>query len=141
MKKVTMLLACVLVLAQGNAFAHEGETHGKKHTQDAQMDKLHKMMPLYVQAQLRISQALEKGDAAAVEAEAGKILATIPDLKKSKPHKNLKQLDRFKKIADAFNADVTATAAMAKKGDLAGAGAAFRKAEHKCAECHAKFRD
>jgi len=35
--------------------------------------------------------SLVKGEVAAAETEAGKILAAIPDLKKSKPHKNIKQ--------------------------------------------------
>ncbi|WP_246560137.1 cytochrome c [Geobacter grbiciae] len=96
---------------------------------------------MYAQVQAKINSALERGDATTVEAEAGKIAATIPDLKKAKPHKNLKKIDTFKKIADAFSSEVTATAALAKKGDLAGANAAFKKAEGKCSECHAKFRD
>lgn len=144
MNKRFLTIAASLIGAffvfQGAAFPHEGEKHVKKHT-DAQMDKFHKIMPMYAQAQAEINGALEKGDAAAVEAGTEKILATIPYLKKSKPHKNLKKLDTFKKIAGAFNADVAATAAMAKKGDIAGAKDAFRKAGEKCDECHAKFRD
>lgn len=140
MKKAIIHVACVLVLLQGGAFAHEGEKHGTKH-QDAQMDKFHKMMPMYAQVRAKINGALKKGDAATVESEAGKILATIPDLKKSKPHKNLKRIDTFRKIADAFGTEVTATAALAKKGDIAGATAAFKKVEEKCDECHSKFRD
>lgn len=138
--KAIMLAGCILVLLQGSAFAHEGEKHGEKH-HDARMSKLHKMMPMYAQVQAKINGALERGDATTVEAEAGKIAATIPDLKKAKPHKNLKKIDTFKKIADAFSSEVTATAALAKKGDLARANAAFKKAEGKCSECHAKFRD
>lgn len=142
-KRFSTIAACLIgafFVFQGAAFAHEGEKHGKKHN-GAQMDKFHKIMPMYAQGQAKINGALEKGDAAAVEVEAEKILATISDLKKSKPHKNLKKLDTFKKIADAFNSDVAATAAMAKKGDIAGAKDAFKKAGEKCDECHAKFRD
>lgn len=135
-----MLVACVLVLIHGGAFAHGVEKHGKKHS-DAQMDRFHKMMPMYAQGQAKINEALDKGEAAAVEAEAQQILATIPDLKKSKPHKNLKKIATFKKIADGFGTDVKTTAEMAKKGDFAGARAAFRKAEERCNECHATFRD
>lgn len=133
-------MVCVLAMIHGSAFAHGVEKHGKNH-RDAQMDRFHKMMPMYAQAQAKINEALNKGDAAAAEAEAEKILATIPDLKKSKPHKNLEKIATFKKIADAFGADVTTTADMAKKGDLAGAKTSFRKAEERCNECHAKFRD
>lgn len=140
MKKTTMLMVCALALIHGSAFAGGGEKHRTKHS-DAQMDRFHKMMPMYAQVQAKVNEALEKGNAAAVEAEAEKILATIPDLKKSKPHKNLKKLGTFKKIADAFSADVKTTADMAKKGDLAGARASFRKAGERCNECHAKFRD
>lgn len=133
-------MVCVLAMIHGGAFAHGVEKHGKHH-RDAQMDRFHKMMPMYAQAQAKINEALNKGDAAAAEAEAQQILATIPDLKKSKPHKNLKKLGTFKKIADAFGTDVKTTADMAKKGDFVGARAAFRKAEERCNECHAKFRD
>lgn len=140
MKKTTLLMVCVLTMIHGGAFAHGGEKHGTNHS-DAQMDRFHKMMPMYAQAQAKINEALNKGDAAAAEAEAQQILATIPDLKKSKPHKNLKKLDTFKKIADAFGTDVKTTADMAKTGDFVGARAAFRKAEERCNECHAKFRD
>lgn len=140
MKKATMLAACILLLTQGGALAHEGEMHGKKH-RDTRMDKLHRIMPMYAEAQTKINGALEKGDATIVEAEAGKIAETIPDLKKAKPHKNLKKIDTFKKIADAFGSKVTATVALAKKGDIAGAKTAFKKAEEKCNECHATFRD
>lgn len=140
MKKTAMLVTCVLVLTQGGAFAKEGKKHGNGH-HDAQMDRFHKMMPMYAQSQAKINGALEKGDAATVESEAEKILATIPDLKKSKPHKNLKKIDAFRKIADAFGADIEATAALAKKGDIAGARTAFKKAGERCDECHSKFRD
>lgn len=99
------------------------------------------MMPMYSQAQARIIEALSKGDAAVVRSEAGKILATIPDLKKSRPHKNLKEIDKMRKIAEAFEADVRSTVASAEKGDLTRAGAAFSRARKRCDACHAKFRD
>jgi len=140
MKKATMLMVWAFLLTHGSAFAHGGEEHGTNHSA-AQMDRFHKMMPMYAQVQAKINEALEKGDTAAVGVEAEKILATLPDLKKSKPHKNLKKIDTFKKIADAFGADVRTTANMAKNGNLTGAGVAFRKAEERCKECHAKFRD
>lgn len=134
-------LLCTLLSLHGGAFAHEGEQHRKKHKVDPQMEKLHKMMPLYAQAQAKINEALEKRDAATVEAESGKILATTPDLKNIKPHKNLKQMKTLREIASAFEGDVKATAAGAKKGDFAAAKAAFTQAQKRCDACHAKFRD
>lgn len=141
MKKVMTTMACAILLVQGGAFAHEGEKHQGKQKDAAQMNKLHKMMPMYAQIQAKINEALEKGDKAAVEAETGKILATTSDLKTAKPHKNIKQIAAFRKIASAFAGDVKATAALAKKGDFTGAGAVFANAQKKCDECHAKFRD
>ena len=140
MKRVLAAMACVVLLLQGAAFAHEGEKHQGKHKEDARMDKMHKMMPEYARIQARITEALDKGDAAAVEAETGKILATIPDLKKAKPHKNLKELATLRKIASTFEEEVKATAALAKRGDIAAAKAAFANVRKKCEECHAKFR-
>jgi len=105
------------------------------------MQKLHKMMPMYAMALSKLEAALEKGDLPAVESEAGKILATAPDLKRAKPHKNIKQLKTFRSIAAGFEKDVKETAELAKKGDFANARIAFQKAETKCATCHAKFRD
>lgn len=140
MKKAAAITICALLLCQGGAFAHEGEKHGKKPKADAQMQKLHDMMPMYAVALSKVEAALEKKDPVAVEAEAGKMLATAPDLKKGKPHKNLKQLKTFKSIAAGFESDLKETVELAKKGDFTKARDAFKKAEAKCAECHAKFR-
>ena len=52
------------------------------------MDKLHKMMPMYAQSQAKINEALLNEDVETVKNETGMILATIPDLKNAKPHKN-----------------------------------------------------
>lgn len=141
MKKPAATISCAILLIAGVAFAHAGEKHQGKHKEGAQMDKLHKMMPAYAQAQAAINEALEKGDKAAVEEQTGKILATLPDLKKAKPHKNPGALKTMRKIASAFEEEVKSTAALAKKGDFAGARASFVKAQKKCDECHAKFRD
>jgi len=153
MKRIVILAACSQLLLQGASYAHEaekhptghrsqsGEGHATGHHEDARMKKLHEMMPMYAQAQARIIGALEKRDAAVVESEVGKILATIPDLKKSRPHKNLKEVSKLRKIAGDFEADIRATAASAKKGDFAGAGTAFSRAQKRCDACHAKFRD
>ena len=108
---------------------------------DEEMARQHRMMGMYAQAQAKIAGALEKRDAATVETETRKLLATIPDLKKAKPHKNLKERKIFQKIASAFEGDVKTTSALAKKRDFPGAKAAFTKAQKRCDECHAKFRD
>lgn len=140
MKRITAVTICAFLLIQGGAFAHEGAKRTKRHGTNAQMQKLHDMMPMYAMALAKLEAALEKRDAAAVEAEAGRMLATTPDLKKGKPHKNLKQLKTFRSIAAGFESDLEETVELVKKGDFAKARAAFQKAEAKCAECHAKFR-
>lgn len=139
--KRTVIVISAILLIQGWAFANEGENHSKNHKKDVQMDKLHKMMPMYAQAQANINEALINGDAATIKKETGKILATITDLKNAKPHKNIKQISAFRKIASAFAGDVKKTAAMAKTGDFAGAKDAFQFAQMRCNECHEKFRD
>lgn len=140
MNRVAAITICALLLFQGGAFAHEGEKHEKKQKTNAVMQKLHDMMPMYGMALANVEAALEKKDSVAVETEAGKMLATTPDLKKAKPHKNLKQLKTFRSIASGFESDLKETVALAKKGDFTKAKDAFKKAEAKCAECHAKFR-
>lgn len=139
MKRVAVTI-CAFLMIQGWAFAHEGEKHAKSQKSDEQMQKLHDMMPMYAMALAKLEAALEKGDLTAVETEAGKLLATTPDLRKAKPHKNLKQLKTFRSIAARFEGDLKETVELAKKGDFARAKTAFGKAEAKCAECHAKFR-
>lgn len=140
LKKISAITACLLLLAHGGAFAQEGGKHKKGHTANARMQKLHDMMPMYGVALSKLETALEKGDPAAVETEAGKMLATTPDLKRAKPHKNVKQLAKFKSIAAGFENDLKQTVEIAKTGDLQKARGAFKKAEEKCAECHALFR-
>ena len=140
MKRVLVLLSCVFLLDEGASFAHEGEAHGK-HMADANMAKMHKMMPNYAKFQARINAALEKGDVATIAKETGYLLSTSGDLKKAKPHKQLKELKEFHKIADDFEKDVKNTAELAQKGDLNGAKASFANARKRCDACHAKFRD
>lgn len=125
----------------GQAFAHGTEEHGKMKPADAQMNKLHAMMPMFSVASANLETALEKGNISAVEAEAGKILAGLPDLKKSKPHKNVKQRKKFVDFAINLDKAVTSTVDLAKKGDLASAKVAFKNVEKICVACHAKFRD
>jgi len=125
----------------GVVFAHGTEQHGKTTPADAQMKKLHAMMPMFSGASANLEAALEKNDAVTVEAEAGKILKSLPDLKKSKPHKNVKQRKVFVELATSFEKTVVLTTELAKNGDFVGAKAAFKKVEDACAACHAKFRD
>lgn len=141
MKRVVIILICAFLPIQGGAFAHEGENHGKEHKSNAQMQKLHDMMPMYAVALSKVEAALEKGDPAAVETEAEKMLATVPDLKKAKPHKNIRQLNTFRNIAAGFEKDLKETVDLAKNGNFVKAKTAFQRAEAKCAACHAKFRD
>jgi cytochrome c556 len=114
--------------------------HGGMHM-DEPMAAQHRLMAIYAQALAKINAALQKGDAALVKTETRKMLATIPELKKLTPHKNRKGQKAIGRIAAAFEADLKTTSARAAKRDLAGAREAFRKAEEKCAACHAKFRD
>ncbi len=105
------------------------------------MKKMHHMMPRFSAAAASLEAALAKEDLTAAEAEANKILSALPDLEKSKPHKNLKEGPRFVELAKKEKLAVATTMDIAKKGDFAAALAAFKKAEAVCAECHAKFRD
>jgi cytochrome c556 len=140
MKRIVALTGCAFLLAQVGTLAHEGEKHGKAHKVDERMQKLHDIMPMYSMSRATLEAALEKGDLAAIEMEAMKMLATTSDLNKAIPHKNLKQLKLFRSISAGFESDIKELVVSAKKGDLARSRAAFRKANDKCTECHAKFR-
>ena len=123
------------------AFAHGTEDHGKTSSPDAQMKKLHAMMPMFSITTATLETALDKGDANAAEVEAGKIVAALPDLKKSKPHKNTNQKKKFMAMATRLETAVNTTVKLAKMGDYAGARRSFNKLEEACAACHAIFRD
>jgi cytochrome c556 len=138
---VIICLVLVMSALYGVAFARGTEMHGEMAKTDMQMHKLHAMMPIFAVASARLKLSLEKGDVTAVAAEAGKILSALPDLKKSQPHKNVNQREKFVEFATNLERTVTTTVSLAKKGDLAGARAAFKKAEETCAACHAIFRD
>jgi len=142
-KNTAILLACLMLALSGSgqASAHATEKHGKPKRANAQMKKLHDMMPMFSVATAKLEAALDKGDAAAVETEAGRILTALPDLKKSRPHKNLKQRAKFVALAQQQEEAVVAVRDLAKQGDFSGAKAAFKRVEETCAECHAKFRD
>ena len=138
--RCAIAVICLVLGAYGQALAHGTEKHGKAAPADAQMKKMHDMMPMFSLASARLETSLEKGDTAAVESEAGKMLAAIPDLKKSKPHKNIKQRKEFVELATKMERNLISTVELAKSGDLAGAKTAFKKVEEICAACHAKFR-
>ena len=138
---IILSLALGSLTLSGVAFAHGTEKHGKTAPVDAQMKKLHAMMPIFSVTTAKLEAALEKGDVIAVEAEAGKILVALPDLKKSKPHKNINQRKKFVELTSSFGTAVTSTVGLAKKGYFAGAKGTFKKVEEACAACHAKFRD
>jgi len=138
---ITLCLMMGSLTFSGIAFAHGTEKHRKMVPVDAQMKKLHAIMPMFSLASAKLETALEKGDVTVVETEAEKILAAIPDLKKSKPHKNVKQRKKFVAFAATLEEAITSTAVLAKQGDFVGAKAAFKNAEKTCAACHAKFRD
>ncbi len=114
----TILLVLGLLTIYGQAFAHGTEKHGKSKPADTQMKKLHDMMPMFSLASAKLEAAIEKGDAAVVEAEAGKILSALPDLKKSKPHKNVKQRSKFVELAKKQEQAVIVTVDLAKSGDF-----------------------
>lgn len=133
-------LAVALVLTAATVSAHEGREHGKKHGK-AQMTKLHRMMPRYAKAEAKITAALDGGDLKGVVTETDYLNSTLADLKSSKPHKNVAALGEYREIAAGFGKDVKAAADAARKGDSAGAKAAFASAQEKCVSCHAKFRD
>jgi cytochrome c556 len=142
--RYTLAMTCLVLVtlaSHGVVFAHGTEMHGKSAPMDAQMMKLHAIMPMFSVTSANLEAALEKDDVAAAEAEAGKILAALPDLKKSKPHKNIKQQKKFMDLATNLGKTVNGTLDLAKKGDRAGAKAAFKKVVEVCAACHATFRD
>jgi soluble cytochrome b562 len=138
--RCAIAVICLVLGAYGQALAHGKEKPGKAAPADAQMKKMHDMMPMFSLASARLETSLEKGNTAAVESEAGKMLAAIPDLKKSKPHKNIKQRKEFVELATKMERNLISTVELAKSGDLAGAKTAFKKVEEICAACHAKFR-
>lgn len=139
MKKILAVTAGALLLVSAAAQAREEQQHGKHHA-EAQMAKLHKMMPRYAKAQALIEKSLDRGDLKTVAKQADYLLSTTPDLKKSKPHKNVAQLEEFQKIAAEFEVEVNKVTKSAKAGDIAGARAAFASAKDRCNSCHTKFR-
>lgn len=140
MRKLLLDAAAVVLagtVAVSPALAHEH--HGMAH--DAQMEKLHAMMPVFATASARIQVAVKKKDAAAVDAEAGKIVAAIPDLKKSKPHKHASQRKKYVQLAEQLGRHASAVTAEAKKGDFSAAGKEYSRLSKTCDACHAIYRD
>src|SRR6266542_6336206 len=98
---MAVIAGFLLFSVAGVVAAQQGMEHGGMHMDEA-MAKQHHMMGMYAQAQAKISEALQKSDAKAVEAESRKILVTIPTLKAATPHKNLKERKALVPIAAAF---------------------------------------
>jgi soluble cytochrome b562 len=141
-----MLLLLAILLSENillnmpiNSFAHGSDHHGGH--MDEQMKKLHAMMPMFSIASAELKTALEKGNLADALVQADKIKTAAPDLKKSKPHKNIKQRKQFVVFATSFDKAIASTVDLIKKDELSGAKASFKKVEELCAACHAKFRD
>jgi cytochrome c556 len=140
------MLLIAVVLSAGILFSIPIETtaHGTDHHSghaDEQMKKLHAMMPMFSIASAELESALEKGDTATAKEQADKILAAVPDMKKSKPHKNIKQRKKFVELATKFEEAITSTLDLIEIDDFSRAKAAFKKVEEVCSTCHAKFRD
>ena len=89
----------------------------------------------------RIASGQMFGPETEVELQLIELEAAIPALKKSKPHKNVKQRKIYLELAAKLEETVTATVGLAKEGDFAGAKTAFQKVEATCVACHVKFRD
>lgn len=140
-----ILVLIAVVVSAGILFiTPKASAHGKDPRggmADAQMKKLHAMMPMFSIASAELETALEKGDSVAALVQAEKIKDAAPDLKKSKPHKNIKQRKKFVEIATSFDEAIISTVDLIKKDDIAGAKTAFKKVEEVCAACHATFRD
>jgi hypothetical protein len=113
----------------GAAFAHGTKVHGNRTAADARMMKLHAMMPMFSLTSLELEPAIEKHDAAGAQNKARKILVAIPDLKKSRPHKNVKQIGDFKSIAVKIGEDANKIIALTEKGSFTEAQRVFRDME------------
>ena len=135
----TLVCAGVLLHGPNAASAHDMGIHGDH--MDTQMKKLHAMMPVFSVASAELESAINKGDADAAKVQADRILAAVPDLKKSKPHKHVKERKKFVELATKLGKIVTLTTDQAKMDNFAEAKASFKKVEEICAACHAKFRD
>lgn len=137
-----MALLLVPFVFLGESFAH-GPDHSVKKSMasDAQMQKLHAMMPVFSIVLAELESALEKEDLVAASGQTDKILVFVPDLKKSKPHKNIKQRKKFVEHATSLDEAVSSLAVFIDKNDHSGAKTVFKKVEEACAACHAKFRD
>ncbi len=135
----TTLWVVLTASVVSSAYAHGTDLRGD-HI-DAQMKKLHAIMPIFSLASAELELAIVKGDASAAKVQADKILAAVPDLIKSIPHKNKKQISAFRSIAARFSDDVMNCRGLVEKGNFREAHTAFITIEKRCTECHARFRD
>ena len=138
---LTLSLVIGSLIHYGIASAHGTEKHEHMVPVDTQMMKLHAMMPLFMRASAGMETALNNGDAEALVTEGEKITTAIPDLKKSVPHRNSTQREKFVARTTQLEKAVVTTVALGKKGLFTEAKATFKKVEAACASCHATFRD
>lgn len=138
---VSALSFLFLALLYVPAFGQGTEKPGKAKHAATQMKKMHQMMPMLSAAAANLETALAKDDLTATETEANKILSALPDLEKSRPHKNLKDRPKFVALVKEEKIAVATTLDFAKKGNFVEARSTFKKAEALCAECHTRFRD
>lgn len=120
------------------SLAHGQKDHDDSHTQ---MHKLHSIMPIFSDASGKMDSAIEKGDVTEINMQANRILKTVPDLIKTKPHKNHKQIAEYRATAGKLRDDISRVVSFANKGDFASAQRAYRDVQKRCTSCHAAFRD
>lgn len=134
------LAGSLLLLHVPAVAAQDWMEHHGAHMDDA-MARQHLLMAGYAESQYKINAALKNRDNATIVVETRKLLATISDLKKTRPHRNLKERGKVAIIATGFEKDLVTVVSKAKKKDFVGAEKAFRMAEKRCEACHARFRD
>jgi soluble cytochrome b562 len=133
------LTAGIFLVIPSETHAHDPALHSGH--MDEHMGKLHIMMPMFSIAYAELGSAIAKDDRVGAKLQTDKMLAAIPDLKKSIPHKNIKQLANFKSLASKLGEDITKVGALSEKGNFASARLAYRDMGTRCNECHRQFRD
>ena len=136
-----IVFAFFIAMMIGTANSHAADKHEHGMHADSQMRKLHAMMPMFSVASGKMELALERNDRATVEAEANRILAAIPDLKKSRQHKNPGQHKKYVELASQLESTVKVTVQHFRNGDTVRAKASFAAVTKACSACHARFRD
>ena len=124
-----------------DAFAHGKAEHGTMMTDDVQMQKLHTMMPMFSKTCAELESAIKKNDRTTVKNCTVKMLAALPDLRETKPHKNVKQRKTYVEMVNKLEVAVKSTTNQINQGNSKGAKESFTMIEEMCVQCHAKFRD